>query len=83
MRGSRRAIEKELGKEIIAFSYPNGDCDAESRRIVVDNGFDLAFGTEPGLVASGDDRFTIKRINIHQGAASSVPLLMATIVGIL
>jgi peptidoglycan/xylan/chitin deacetylase (PgdA/CDA1 family) len=83
VRGSRRAIEKELGKEIIAFSYPNGNCDAESRRIVVDNGFDLAFGTEPGLVASGDDRFTIKRINIHQGAAASVPLLMATIVGIL
>jgi peptidoglycan/xylan/chitin deacetylase (PgdA/CDA1 family) len=83
VRGSRRAIEKELGKEIIAFSYPNGNCDAESRRIVVDNGFDLAFGTEPGLVASGDDRFTIKRINIHQGAAASIPLLMATIVGIL
>ena len=53
VRGSRRGIEKELGKEIVAFSYPNGDCDAESRRIVVDNGFDLAFGTEPGLVASG------------------------------
>jgi len=83
VRASKLGIEKELGEKVVAFSYPNGNCDAESRRIVADNGFDLAFGTEPGLVDPADDRYAIKRINIHQGAASSIPLLMATIAGIL
>jgi peptidoglycan/xylan/chitin deacetylase (PgdA/CDA1 family) len=80
---SKRAIEKALAEEIVSFAYPSGNHNAECRRLVADSGFQLAFSTEAGLVGSTDDRFTIKRINIHQGGASSVPLLMATIVGIL
>jgi peptidoglycan/xylan/chitin deacetylase (PgdA/CDA1 family) len=83
IEASKRAIETELAKGIYSFAYPSGSHNAECRRIVADSGFQLAFSTEDGLVGSADDRFTIKRINIHQGAASSIPLLMARIVGIL
>lgn len=83
LEASKRAIEKELTEEIVSFAYPSGSHNAECRRLVADSGFQLAFSTEAGLVGAADDRFTIKRINIHQGAASSIPLLMARIVGIL
>ena len=83
VESSRLAIENELGHEIFAFSYPNGNYNVEVKEMVVSNGYQLGFSTEAGLVSSEDDRFTIKRVNIHQGAAFNIPLFLAKIVGIL
>ncbi len=80
---SKQKIAKELSKDAIAFSYPSGNCNAQSQQIVADCGFQLAFSTKPGFVKCDDDRFAIRRINIHEGAAPTIPLLLATIVGIL
>jgi peptidoglycan/xylan/chitin deacetylase (PgdA/CDA1 family) len=79
---SMRAIEIELGQEVVAFSYPNGNYDAEIKEAVVTNGYQLAFTTQAGVVSAEDDRFTIRRVNIHEGAACSKPLFLARIVGI-
>ena len=80
---SKRAIQNELGHEILAFSYPNGNYNSEIKEMVISNGYQLGFSTEAGLVSSEDDRFTIKRVNIHQGATFSIPLFLAKIVGTL
>lgn len=81
VKDSKRAIQNELGDEILAFSYPNGNYNVEIKEMVISNGYQLGFSTEAGLVSSEDDRFTIKRVNIHQGAASSIPLFLARIIG--
>jgi peptidoglycan/xylan/chitin deacetylase (PgdA/CDA1 family) len=80
---SKAAIEEALGTGIVACSYPNGDHDAVVREAVAACGFDLGFTTEHGKVSVGDDRFHVRRINVHEGAAPSVPLLMARMAGIL
>jgi hypothetical protein len=38
---------------------------------------------QPGLVSPGDDRWSIRRLNIHEGAAPTLPLFMATIAGVM
>ena len=82
VRLSKLVLENQLGDETIAFSYPNGNYNAEVKKIVISNGYQLAFSTEPGLVSPEDDAFTIKRINVHQEGAPSIPLLLARILGI-
>jgi peptidoglycan/xylan/chitin deacetylase (PgdA/CDA1 family) len=81
--GSKRDIESALGREIAAFTYPNGDYDAEVRRVVTESGYALAFTTMPGVVDVKDDPYSIKRVNVHEGGCPSIPLFMARIAGIL
>lgn len=83
LAGSKQTIEQALGRPVVAFAYPNGDHDARTCRAVAENGYALAFTTQPGYVDVRDDRHRIRRINIHQGAAGSAPLLMARIAGVL
>jgi peptidoglycan/xylan/chitin deacetylase (PgdA/CDA1 family) len=83
LRASKRTIETALGTRVVAFSYPNGDYDAGIRDAVAACGFDVAFTTEDGTVSAADDRYRIRRVNVHEGAASTVPLLMARIAGLL
>lgn len=80
---SKKILEHRLDNKIIAFSYPNGGYNEQISKIVRENGYQLAFCTQEGLVKSNDDPYTIKRINIHQGSTSSTPLFLARIVGIL
>ncbi|MDH5246385.1 MAG: polysaccharide deacetylase family protein [Betaproteobacteria bacterium] len=80
---SKRDIEAMLGRPVIAFSYPNGDHDATTCRAVAAEGYHVAFTTESGTVGHGDDCLRLRRVNVHQGAASSGPLLMARIAGVL
>lgn len=80
---SKRKIEAVLGRPVIAFSYPNGDYDANTCSTVAAEGYQVAFTTEAGVVGRGDDRFCLRRVNIHQGASSTGPLLMARIAGVL
>lgn len=63
---SRRAIEERLGRPARAFAYPNGDWDERVRSCVLRN-FESAFTTASGWHRRGQDRFTIRRILLHEG----------------
>lgn len=79
---SKHHIKLHLKREVDAFSYPNGNYNREIAERVKSHGYAVAFGTENGFVACSDDPFTFKRINIHEGAASNIPMFMTRILGI-
>ena len=79
---SRDAIVRELGR-VTAFSYPNGGWNADVAAVVRDAAFHLGFSTDPGSVAHGDDRMTLRRVNIHEDVTRSVPLFLARLSGVL
>ncbi len=79
---SKAALER-LGRATIpAFSYPNGSFNSSVIDAVRAAGYRLAFTIEPGSIAADDDRFTLKRINIHEDATSTEPLFLARLVGL-
>ncbi len=65
-RGCRTVLEGKLGRKVRSFAYPNGDWDARVREAVVRAGFDCAFGTQNGWHHPDSDRFTIRRIMLHE-----------------
>jgi peptidoglycan/xylan/chitin deacetylase (PgdA/CDA1 family) len=79
---SRATIRRELGIVPAIFAYPNGDASAETANLIKDAGFVAAFTTRRGLVADGDDRYRLPRINIHEGAASTEAELLCKIAGL-
>lgn len=66
LRVSRAAIEREMNECCDVLAYPNGDCSAESRRIVAEEGFRLAFTTSLGAWFAGTDRLAIPRVNVSE-----------------
>jgi len=79
---SKRLVEQETGRPVSAFCYPNGEYDETIARQVRESGYRVAFSTQPGYVASGDDAFAVKRINIHEHMTRTIPLFLARIVGL-
>ena len=82
IRDSKEILKKNLGQNIDAFSYPNGDYDASVAKAVQDQGYRVAFGTEGGHVSICEDPFRVKRVNIHQDMTSSIPMFLARIAGL-
>jgi peptidoglycan/xylan/chitin deacetylase (PgdA/CDA1 family) len=66
VRGCRTVLEGKLGRKVRSFAYPNGDWDARVRAAVVRAGFDCAFATQSGWHSPDSDRFTIRRIMLHE-----------------
>ena len=67
LRISKQTLEERLGKKVRAFAYPNGDWDERVRRRVEQVGYESAFTTRPGWHHFGQDRYTIRRILLHEG----------------
>jgi peptidoglycan/xylan/chitin deacetylase (PgdA/CDA1 family) len=64
---SKERIEKEIGKEISSFAYPNGtpeDYNTEISEYLRSAGFIAAFTTSPILYKAGGDTMTIGRIGV-------------------
>ena len=62
---SRVLIEQKLQVPCSLFSYPNGDCSAPVRGLVVDAGYKLAFlNQDPGVWTRECDPFLIPRVNV-------------------
>jgi peptidoglycan/xylan/chitin deacetylase (PgdA/CDA1 family) len=64
IRESKLRIEAELGFRVAMFAYPNGrasDFDASTRRIVEEEGFDLAVTTVAGSNDESTDPFALHR----------------------
>ena len=79
---SKEFIEKKLGRDAWAFSYPNGDCSKTTVDAVRRSGYKLAFTTESGPVTSRDDPYRIKRRNIFEDMTDSIPMFLARVVGL-
>ncbi len=67
LRLSKQTLEEKLGRKVCAFAYPNGDWDERVRRWVKQVGYQCAFTTRPGWHHFGQDRYTIRRILLHEG----------------
>ena len=71
--GSRRELERLLGKPVTAFAYPyggRGDFDATSRRLVREAGFTLACANISGVVRPGTDLFALPRVLVRDWPAA-------------
>lgn len=58
---SRQALTEILGHAPLSFSYPHGDNDAETRRLVQEAGFELACASRPGMVHGRQEPMALPR----------------------
>ena len=65
----------------IPFCYPNGNYTREIAEMVCSAGYHLAVTTKKGWNQCDADRFTLRRIGIHQDMTSTVPLFACRISG--
>ena len=79
---SRRLIESNLGVSVRALAYPNGDTDSEIAETARRQGFHVGFTTRRGLVSRHSDPLQLPRVNIHEGAASSIAAFLYRALGI-
>jgi hypothetical protein len=82
VEASRDALQRSLGTDVVAFSYPNGDWNEAVAATVAAGRFRVAFSTERGSVAAGANRFAVRRVNVHEDMTSSAPMFLARVVGI-
>jgi peptidoglycan/xylan/chitin deacetylase (PgdA/CDA1 family) len=83
VRGSIATLASRLGgATAAAFSYPNGCWNAAVASEVAQAGYQVAFTTEGGHVAVGDNAWALRRVNVHEDATRSPALFLARIVGL-
>jgi peptidoglycan/xylan/chitin deacetylase (PgdA/CDA1 family) len=82
MVASRRALETRLERPVEAVSYPNGNCSPAIAEAARRAGFAMGFSMNRGPVASGDDRFLVRRVNIFEDVTSSEPMFLARVLGV-
>jgi peptidoglycan/xylan/chitin deacetylase (PgdA/CDA1 family) len=63
---SKKAIEKETGKEVRFLAYPYGDYDSRVARAVSKAGYDAGLTCNAGPVRKGSDPFRMRRISIYK-----------------
>ena len=67
---SKQDIEEKLGKEVTAFSYPNGNYNAEIVELIKKNGFTCAVSVYPGmppkLINPKDSVYHLARIGTYE-----------------
>jgi peptidoglycan/xylan/chitin deacetylase (PgdA/CDA1 family) len=82
LRECRDRIAAATGESVVAVAYPNGDFSdlvvQEARRA----GYRLGFTTRRGHVSMADDRFKLRRINIHESATATMPEFLCTLLGV-
>lgn len=60
---SRKDIGQKLGKEVTAFSYPNGDFNAEIVRFIKESGFNCAVSVlQHKLISPDDSPYELSRV---------------------
>jgi len=83
VRESRRIVGERVGRPVLGLSYPNGSVTPAVRALVAAAGYRAAFTTEPGTVSAHDDRFMLRRVNVHEDMTRSTPLFLARMLGVL
>jgi len=72
-----------LGESCISFCYPNGDYTQEIADMVRTSGYDLAVTTRRGWSHVNADKFTLKRIGLHEDISSTAALFACRIAGLI
>jgi peptidoglycan/xylan/chitin deacetylase (PgdA/CDA1 family) len=72
IEGSRSDCRSVLGRDPMCFSYPNGDCDAESVEIVRKAGFSVACDSRQDLAWSTDDQYRVPRISVRDESGEAL-----------
>jgi peptidoglycan/xylan/chitin deacetylase (PgdA/CDA1 family) len=67
---SKREIEKKIGKNILSFSYPSGLYTEHIKILVKNAGYQFAVTQDSGI-NDCKNPYSLKRINIWEGSASS------------
>jgi peptidoglycan/xylan/chitin deacetylase (PgdA/CDA1 family) len=84
IRTSRAVLAERLGgSDRMTFSYPNGYWTPDVAAVVRQEGYRVGFVTQRGFVDSSDDRFTVRRLNVHEAVTSTAPMFLARVVGLL
>ena len=78
---SKRLLEKQLGCEIISFSYPNGEYDEKIKKKVEELNYQLAFTTNNGVV-NNSEPYQINRINISESNSPNIRHFICRLLGI-
>lgn len=79
---SRKRIERAIGQTVSAMAYPNGNYSDVVVDLTRRAGYRIAFTTQRGLVSEGDDPFRLRRLNVHEGSARTIPELLCLILGL-
>jgi peptidoglycan/xylan/chitin deacetylase (PgdA/CDA1 family) len=79
---SRMTIQQNTKKQPDIFCFPNGAHSHELLRIVEETGYKAALSTIEGRLSETSDRYSLPRVNIHQGATDTIPLFLSKILGI-
>lgn len=80
---SKREIAAHAGLDVQLLAYPNGDCNEETAEAARQTNYTAAFTTAHGVVAANDDRFLLRRINIHDRATRTTAGFYATLLGVI
>jgi peptidoglycan/xylan/chitin deacetylase (PgdA/CDA1 family) len=80
---SGRQIETTLGSGTCALAYPGGSHDENVRQSAIQSGYRLGFTTNSGTADAQKDPLSIPRINVHESSASTIPLFLSRVLGIL
>lgn len=64
---SKKILEDKLGREVFAFSFPNGDYGEREMEAVKKAGYKIAFTTEPRIIDISDriDLFSLPRMAVN------------------
>ena len=63
---SKQAIEQALGYTCDLFAYPNGNWTPETRAMLAESGYRLAFTTKRGAWTAASDWLAIPRLNVYE-----------------
>jgi peptidoglycan/xylan/chitin deacetylase (PgdA/CDA1 family) len=80
---SRAMMAARFADTVPTFSYPNGFFTPEIADEVRSSGYRLAFTTDRGFVRTGDNPFTLGRLNVHEGMTDTTPMFLARVAGML
>lgn len=83
VRLSKAVVDERFAGTAPTFSYPNGYLTPEIADRVRAAGYRLGFTTSRGFVSAGDDRFTVRRLNVHEAVTNTGPLFLARVLGLL
>jgi alpha-amylase/alpha-mannosidase (GH57 family) len=75
---AKKILQERLGRQIDAFSYPEGMFNNKIRQIVVDSGFKVAVATNPGRQYPNDDIFALKRLRISSASNNLIAFWIKT-----
>jgi peptidoglycan/xylan/chitin deacetylase (PgdA/CDA1 family) len=78
---SRTTIRERLGRDAVTFCYPNGDTSAEAIRAVRAN-YLGAVTTHRGWNTSKSERFTLKRVGVHEDVSSTSTSFISRLAGV-